>query len=97
MWIMSSSPLWFLLIEFCLIERLSLWCMRMTYGCWRRFVLSLKTISWRFPWSGLLWTLVHSWVAKIHLLKCHRTHFSYVYKLNIFSNFSLTWLSTFFL
>ncbi len=78
MWIISSSPLWFLLINFCLIESLSLWCMHMIYGCWRRFISSLKTISWRFAWSGLFWTLMHNWIARIHLLKYHWTHFNHM-------------------
>ncbi len=97
MWIISSIHCGFLLIDFCLIERLSLWCMQMTYGCWRRFIKSLKAISWRFAWSGLFWTLVHNWIARIHLSKYHRTHFNYVCRLNIFSNFSLIWCSTYFL
>jgi hypothetical protein len=57
---------------------LSLWCMHMTYGCWRRFISSLKTISWRFAWSGLLWILIHNWIARIHLLKYHWTHFNHM-------------------
>jgi hypothetical protein len=90
MWIISSNPLWFLLIDFCLIKRLSLWCMHMTYGCWRKFVPSLKTISWRFAWSGLLWTLVHNWITRIHLFKNHQRHFSHMFIDSTFSQI-LVW------